>query len=166
MITKLTAVSCLVLALLPGTTQAAQQNKTIHINKHDVVHELILDSKRSQLQTAVNKAIKQVHKTAYVFAGSTPAGWDCSGLVRWTYKQAGVVLPHSADKQAHKGKRVSKPKRGDIIAFAYKGSTDFYHVAIYLGQGLMLHADRSNHTTIIEPVNNYVTSQIRYIRIL
>ena len=166
MITKLTAVSCLVLALLPGTTQAATNLTTTKVTKQDVVKALILDSKRSDLQDSVTKAITRVHKTGYVFSGSTPAGWDCSGLVRWVYKNAGVVLPHSADKQAHKGKRVSEPKRGDIIAFAYKGSTDFYHVAIYLGQGLMLHADRSRHTTVIEPVANYTSSQIRYIRIL
>ena len=126
MITKLTAVSCLVLALLPGTTQAATNLTTTKVTKQDVVKALILDSKRSDLQDSVTKAITRVHKTGYVFSGSTPAGWDCSGLVRWVYKNAGVVLPHSADKQAHKGKRVSEPKRGDIIAFAYKGSTDFY----------------------------------------
>ncbi len=166
MFTKLTIITGLVLALLPGTTQAAQQPKAFVIGKTNVADNLIRESKRTKLQTSVTKAITRVNKTSYVFSGSNVNGWDCSGLVRWIYKQAGVVLPHSADKQAHKGARVSTPQRGDIIAFAYKGSTEFYHVAIYLGEGLMLHADRSSKTTVIEPVANYKTSQIRFIRVL
>ena len=103
---------------------------------------------------------------SYVFSGDTPAGWDCSGLVRWVYKQAGIVLPHSADKQGHLGTRVSTPKRGDIVVFAYQGRTDFYHAAIYLGDGLILNANREYRTTVIEPLNNFRRSQIRFIRVL
>lgn len=166
MFTKLAVITALILASTPIPGHSTQQPKPFVIGKTNVAEQLIRESKRSQLQTSVTKAIKQVNKTRYVFTGSTPAGWDCSGLVRWVYKQAGVVLPHSADKQAHKGSRVSKPKRGDIVAFAYKGSTDFYHVAIYLNAGLILHADRYTGRTVIEPLTNFESSQIRFIRVL
>jgi len=87
-------------------------------------------------------------------------------MVRWIYEQAGVVLPHSADKQAHVGVRVSEPKRGDIVAFAYKGRTDFYHTGIYLGEGLILNANREYGTTVVEPLSNFRASEIRFIRVL
>jgi cell wall-associated NlpC family hydrolase len=166
MFTKLAVIAGLIFIATPTPGHTAPEPKAFVIGKTNVADNLIRESKRTKLQTSVTKAITRVNKTSYVFSGSNVNGWDCSGLVRWIYKQAGVVLPHSADKQAHKGKRVGEPKRGDIIAFAYKGSTEFYHVAIYLGEGLMLHADRSSKTTVIEPVANYKTSQIRFIRVL
>lgn len=166
MFIKLAVIAGLILTATPAPGHTAPEPKPFVIGKINVADNLIRESKRNRLQTSVTKAIKQVNQTRYVFTGSTPAGWDCSGLVRWVYKQAGVVLPHSADKQAHKGTRVSKPKRGDIVAFAYKGSTDFYHVAIYLNSGLILHADRSTGRTVIEPLSNFESSQIRFIRVL
>lgn len=166
MFTKLAVIATLIFIATPAAGHTEPAPKVSTTSKINVADNLIRESKRSKLQTSVTKAIERVHKTRYVFTGSTPAGWDCSGLVRWVYKQAGVVLPHSADKQAHKGTRVSKPQRGDIVAFAYKGSTDFYHVAIYLNSGLILHADRSTGRTVIEPLSNFKASQIRFIRVL
>jgi cell wall-associated NlpC family hydrolase len=108
----------------------------------------------------------RAHKTAYVFSGDKPTGWDCSGLVRYAYKQLGVTLPHSANAQGHIGHRVSKPIAGDIVVFAYKGRTDFYHSAIYLGNNLIINANRNYGTTVIEPLSNFSKAQIRFIRIL
>ena len=81
-----------------------------------------------QMNHVVKYLFSRVGKTSYVFSGETPYGWDCSGMVRWTYKQFGITLPHSANKQGHLGARVSVPKLGDIVVFAYNGSTDFYIV--------------------------------------
>lgn len=107
-------------------------------------------------------------KTWYVFSGSTPRGWDCSGLVRWTYLQLGIELEHRASVQADLGKRVSKPVPGDIVAYFYPGGTRSYHTAIYLGNGKMINAPRPGTRTAIEPVHTYRLkgSQVRYIRIL
>lgn len=106
-------------------------------------------------------------KTPYVFSGSTPAGWDCSGLVAWTYKQLLINLPHSANKQAHLGKRVSDPQAGDIVAFAYPGSITFYHSAIYVGGGKIINANRYWGKTLIQPLSapDFKNSQVRFIRI-
>jgi cell wall-associated NlpC family hydrolase len=114
----------------------------------------------------VNYLISRVGRTSYVFSGETPYGWDCSGMVRWTYKQFGITLPHSANKQGHLGARVNKPKIGDIVVFAYKGRTDFYHAAIYIGKGKVINANYGSGTTIIEPLSDYKGSEIRFIRVL
>ena len=162
---KTTIMLICLLAFNTGTTaqstEPPKQQQQVNIQK-----QLIHASMRHDLQQAVTKALSQAQKTRYVFSGDTPAGWDCSGLVRWVYKQAGIVLPHSADKQGHLGTRVSTPKRGDIVVFAYQGRTDFYHAAIYLGDGLILNANREYRTTVIEPLNNFRRSQIRFIRVL
>jgi cell wall-associated NlpC family hydrolase len=117
--------------------------------------------------TSVIKYLKtRVNKTSYVFSGSTPYGWDCSGMVRWAYARFGLDIPHSADKQAHLGSRVSHPVPGDIVVFAYAGSTNFYHSAMYIGDGNIVHANRSRGTTVIEPLSNYKRSQIRFVRLI
>jgi len=108
----------------------------------------------------------RVGKTSYVFSGSSTRGWDCSGMVRWTYKQFGITLPHSANKQGHLGSRVSNPNVGDIVVFAYNGSTNFYHAAIYIGNNKIVNANYAYGTTIIEPLSNYKHSQIRYVRVI
>jgi cell wall-associated NlpC family hydrolase len=78
----------------------------------------------------------------------------------------GITLEHSADKQAHAGTRVSKPRVGDIVVFAYKGSTNFYHSAIYVGEGLIVHANLLYKTTVIQPLSDFKNSQIRFVRVI
>jgi cell wall-associated NlpC family hydrolase len=108
----------------------------------------------------------RVNRTPYVFSGSSIYGWDCSGMVRWVYNQFGLDIPHSANKQAHLGTRVSNPNVGDIVVFAYNGSTDFYHSAIYIGNGKVINANLGSGTTIIEPISNFRYSQVRFVRLI
>jgi len=124
------------------------------------------EKKRLKLKKVVAYLTTRVHKTAYVFSGSTVQGWDCSGLVRYTYKRLGIELEHSANKQAHSGIRVSSPKIGDVVVFAYKGSTDFYHSAIYVGSGLIINANYLYKTTVIQPLSDFKNSQIRFVRVI
>ena len=74
----------------------------------------------------------------YVWGGSSPRGFDCSGLVQYVYAKVGVSLPHSSRMQYGYGKPVSKSelKPGDLL-FYY---TPIQHVAIYLGNGRIIHA--------------------------
>jgi cell wall-associated NlpC family hydrolase len=131
---------------------------------------LILKEKLQRNKVKMTKVVKylktRVNRTSYVFSGSSPYGWDCSGMVRWAYTHFGMELPHSANKQGHVGERVSKPKIGDIVVFAYQGSTSFYHSAIYIGNGKIVHAHQQRKTTVIEPLSNYKNSQIRIVRVV
>lgn len=85
--------------------------------------------------------------------GETPGAWDCSGLVRWFYKQIGVDVYHSATVQSNSGRKVTKPIVGDIVAFHYYGSfNDSFHTGIYIGNGKVLHAYNSRVGTVITTV--------------
>jgi cell wall-associated NlpC family hydrolase len=66
----------------------------------------------------------------YVYGGSTPAGFDCSGFVMFVYAQFGVSLPHSSSQQGHIGQTVSlaNAQPGDVIAL-----NDGSHVGFYAG---------------------------------
>jgi cell wall-associated NlpC family hydrolase len=140
------------------TEQEAIQN----CETHDPIQALI---KQQQLQNILNTLISKANQTPYVFQGATPSGWDCSGLVVWTYQQLGINIPHSANAQGHLGDRVSKPQPGDIVVFANTGSTSFDHSAIYLGNNKIINANRLYGTTKIQSLKDFGSKQIRFIRL-
>jgi cell wall-associated NlpC family hydrolase len=74
----------------------------------------------------------------YVWAAAGPSSFDCSGLVMYVYAQVGVRLPHSSRMQYGCGVPVSRAnlQPGDLIFFY----TPIHHVAIYIGDGKMVHA--------------------------
>ncbi|WP_047871736.1 C40 family peptidase [Nocardiopsis sp. RV163] len=98
---------------------------------------------RSTLEDAISAA-ESKKGTPYRWGGTGPNGFDCSGLVQWAYKQAGVELPRIAHDQVGAGSRVSysRARRGDILYWADSGGYA-YHVAIYLGRGRMIDAPNS-----------------------
>jgi cell wall-associated NlpC family hydrolase len=154
---------------LPVTGKAVKEI-TVSKNNSFSTQSLIKEAKSKRNTVRLQKVIKylksRVGKTSYVFSGASPRGWDCSGMVRWTYAQFGLELPHSADKQGHIGTRVSKPKIGDIVVFAYQGSKSFYHSAIYIGKGKIINAHYEANSTIIQPLTDYKRSQIRFVRVI
>jgi cell wall-associated NlpC family hydrolase len=123
----------------------------------------------TNIRKTVGALKKRVGRTWYVFSGSTPSGWDCSGLVMWAYQQMGVELEHRASLQQKAGTIVKTPKVGDIVAFSYKNSKHgAYHVGIYIGSGKMVHARQQGQGTVIESVTTFAGkySKVTYTRIL
>lgn len=94
-------------------------------------------------EQAAGYALTMVGKP-YRYGGSSPKGFDCSGLVMYSYKSAGVALPHSTDKQrsASRSVKVAELRRGDLLFFNQEGKK-FGHVAIYVGDGRFVHAPSS-----------------------
>lgn len=92
------------------------------------------------LDYQISELSKYIDKTRYVFSGSTPAGWDCSGLVVWFYEEMGINIPHSATKQGFIKPKSSTPMPGDIVVFQYSGSKNFVHSGIYIGNNKIIHA--------------------------
>jgi cell wall-associated NlpC family hydrolase len=80
----------------------------------------------------------------YVWGAAGPTSFDCSGLVQWSFRQAGIVMPRVAADQALSGPAVpvSQLQPGDLL-FYHTDPTDpryISHVAIYLGNGWMIQA--------------------------
>lgn len=148
------------------TIFAMQVEKTLL--EEQVARAEQLEANRTKLDAMVSKLQKTVGKTWYVFSGATPQGWDCSGLVLWAYEQVGITLEHRASLQATAGKVTDAPTPGDIVVFTYKGYKSAYHTAIYIGNGLMIHAPRRGEVTRIESVEQFAGnySKITYRNLL
>lgn len=86
----------------------------------------------------------------YRWAAAGPDAWDCSGFTMGSWRAAGVSLPHSSRMQAGYGDKVSVSniQIGDLIFF----NSPISHVAIYLGNGLMIHAPHTGDVVRIAPV--------------
>lgn len=84
----------------------------------------------------------------YVWGGTTPDGWDCSGYVQWVYKQAGIDIPRVNQWTA--GKVTTNPVPGDIVV-----QNNQSHVGIYVGGGMMYSAMNPSDGTKFHPVNIY-----------
>jgi len=77
--------------------------------------------------------------TPYIFGGSTPRGFDCSGYVQYVYAAAGIGIPRTADLQFAAGRPVADPQPGDLLFFqTYEYGAS--HVALYLGKGWFVQA--------------------------
>jgi cell wall-associated NlpC family hydrolase len=79
----------------------------------------------------------------YVWGGSQFGATDCSGLTMLSYQQIGVSLPHLASSQANYGTNVSRSdiQPGDLVFFGGSSYSSIYHVAMYIGDGKIVHAE-------------------------
>ena len=85
----------------------------------------------------------------YVWGGSTPAGFDCSGFVAYVYAQVGVSLPHHAASMYGYGTPVSQNdlQPGDLVFFSGLG-----HVGIYVGGGQFIHSPHTGDVVKISSI--------------
>ena len=87
----------------------------------------------------------------YKWGGADPSGFDCSGLVMWSFAQVGISLPHSSYAQYGAGTHVSRDQlaTGDLVFFDGGG-----HVGIYVGGGSYVHAPRSGESVRVDSLND------------
>lgn len=87
----------------------------------------------------------------YVWGGTTPSGFDCSGLTSYVYRSVGINLPRVSRDQQNFGTRISphNVQPGDLV---FMGSPA-YHVGIYIGDGKWLHAPRTGDVVKIASYN-------------
>ena len=87
----------------------------------------------------------------YVYGGTGPNGWDCSGLVMKAYAAAGVSLPRVVGPQMSAGRRVSAAdlQPGDLVAYP-----SMSHIGIYLGGGKVVHAPRPGKSVEITSLSS------------
>ncbi|GAA2209826.1 hypothetical protein GCM10009850_052850 [Nonomuraea monospora] len=109
-----------------------------------------------QLTVALKAAVSKLGRP-YVWGAEGPETFDCSGLVQWAYGQAGVRMPRVTHQQWVTGPQVpySQAQPGDLLFWRNDPTNPDYisHVAIYWGNGKMLHAPRTGDVVKIAPVS-------------
>jgi cell wall-associated NlpC family hydrolase len=102
--------------------------------------------------------------TRYVLGGTTPNGFDCSGLVKYVMAALKVELPRTAAQQARIGDEISRdPSRlrpGDLLTFG-KGKKGASHIGIYIGDGRYIHASSGAGRVIESDLNRTSSPLIR-----
>ena len=110
----------------------------------------------NKVQAVIDLAHKQLGKP-YVWGAEGPNSFDCSGLIYYVYKNAaGITLPRTSSDQYSAGVAVSRSnlKAGDLIFSSTDGTGNITHVAIYVGDGQMIHAPRNGKNVEKVSINN------------
>jgi hypothetical protein len=112
---------------------------------------------------AIEEASKHLGSD-YRYGGSTPqTGFDCSGLMQWSYAQSGIAIPRVTDTQITAGNASAVPERGDLrpgdLVFFSDGGPP-HHVGMYLGGDQFLHAPSTGDVVKVSSLNeDYFASQ-------
>lgn len=110
----------------------------------------------AQTVTMLRAALSRVGMP-YVWGGAGPRVFDCSGLVQWSFAQAGIAMPRVAADQARTGPAVpiSQLRPGDVLFYRTDPTAPGYisHVAIYLGHGEMVQAPEPGMKVDIVPAD-------------
>lgn len=100
----------------------------------------------------VRTACAQIGKKYRAGAASPQKGFDCSGLVWWSYSQHGIKVPRITADQAKAGRKIARAaaRPGDIVVFKTGQSPRGLHTGIYCGNQNFVHAPRSGRAVCIE----------------
>ena len=120
-----------------------QTVKSDEVQSIDLSGNISIDGKKiydGEKGSAIVEEAEKYLGVPYVWGGTTPEGFDCSGLVQYVYKSLGIDISRVTYTQVNEGVEVSKEdlQPGDLVFFANNG--DVHHVGIYAGNGMMIHA--------------------------
>ena len=110
--------------------------------------------------TALRSALSKLG-SPYRYGATGPSAFDCSGLVGWAYKNAGISLPRTSRAQSQVGTPVSRDalQPGDLVFFYQPVS----HVGIYVGNGNVVHASTSGQPVKISPISKMPFNSARRV---
>ena len=126
----------------------------------ETVSENTVEEKNAPSSESVLEYAKKFLGVPYVYGGTTPGGFDCSGFVKYVYANFGIDLPRVTYDQMKVGVAVSTDNLqvGDLLFFRDGG-----HVGIYAGNGTYIHAPRTGRTVSIEPLNRSICAARRVL---
>ncbi len=170
---------CVSLLNFPSYTQAASKDNANQLNIADLqlAYQLLVlkqsnaiqqqqfeKQQNKLIQRAILIARKQL-KIRYRWGGTSPKkGFDCSGLIQYSFKKANISLPRTAASQYKETKRISlsELQSGDLIFFhtRRRKQVKVNHVGIYLGNNQFIHAPRKGKTVTIAKLNRYWKEKI------
>lgn len=107
-------------------------------------------SSQKSTSSSVISTAKQYIGVPYVFGGTTPSGFDCSGFTKYVFAKHGKSLPRVARDQAKSGTSVSlgNLRGGDLVFFSFAKNGVVDHVGISVGNGQFINASSSKGVTI------------------
>nr|WP_300002548.1 peptidoglycan-binding protein [Tissierella sp.] len=124
------------------------------------------DSGKSTTINIINTAKKFIGGR-YVYGGSSPSGFDCSGFTQYVYSQMGINIPRATGSQASAGTRVSKSdlEPGDLLIFSNTYKAGPSHAGVYLGNGQFIHAANPSKGIRLDSINSgYYNGKFSYGR--
>ena len=101
----------------------------------------IVETSGSSIGTNIVNIAYKYLGVPYVWGGTSPSGFDCSGFVQYVYKEAGINLSRTTYSQITEGYAVSSLEPGDLVFFGSYSNP--YHVGIYIGNGQYVHSPRT-----------------------
>lgn len=92
----------------------------------------------------------------YVYGGSSPYGFDCSGFTSYVYRRAGIWIGRTAAAQYYSGVHISRAnlQPGDLVFFANTYQRGISHVGIYIGYGKFINAANESTGVVISNLNS------------
>lgn len=120
-----------------------------------------------EIRETIGKVSKQYQGVPYVWGGSSPKGFDCSGFTQYVLRKAGVSINRTAINQMQCGVIIPKEELqcGDLVFFSNTGGRGFAsHVGIYLGDGLLIHSGSSRGVYIVGLESSYFANHYQCAR--
>ena len=161
-----------ILKSLLSTTKIETTSRSTNIDRNATtatkkVEEVSASATGSARGSELVSIAKQYLGCKYVYGGSGPSTFDCSGFTMFLYSKYGYSLPHSATSQSYKGVYVSKENLapGDLVVFNNSANTSIGHIGVYIGGNQFIHASSGRGKVIISGLSDsyyaarYVTAR-------
>lgn len=142
------------------TTRSGNNTRTEQITKKETNEKTTEENKEATTSTDGNTQdivsyAKKFLGCRYVYGGSGPSTFDCSGFTMYVYKHFGINLSHSATAQSKQGKRIDRSniQPGDLVTFNDSANISIGHIGLYIGNGQFIHAASGKGKVIISSLS-------------